>query len=357
MADGRRHWLWEMWQRLMLAGTGGLGLLIVFGVAACAPVTEEPEQEAEVVVDLETALSEYGVIMLHGDDEGVERGTGFADQEGFVRFYSPSHEGLWEFELQDSEEAVVSDVKVVISMDEGGASYLITDPTGEMAPMAFSSAIPTSHEELEVDAIDLIQQGGDLYAFDDSGADPFFTIVGLASSLKIRGFMQKMATVAALGVLRGWVDETCVYFAPLYDDVCDVVADVVASAGSIGIGGLKLTITQSLDWRSALAKASWTKIWNELLKDTCSEYIGAAAVSWIVPSPESTVQTRYREAAYKYQYLLHKIGDEPPEDVADYKGELGDIGKAMTHISKMARDHYYDLPQHEIRRLSGQEHL
>ena len=113
------------------------------------------------------------------------------------------------------------------------------------------------------------------------------------------------------------VEETCLFFAPLHDDVCSVVGKVVEISASVGIGGLKLAITEALDWKEALVKAGFAAAWDELISLTCGDNIGGAIVSWIVPSTEeSSVQNRYREVAYRYNYLLKKIDEAPPEEIA-----------------------------------------
>lgn len=289
------------------------------------------------------------VIELTEDADGAERGTGVTGDDGVVRFYSARHDALFQLAMADADDAALAGVEVSMEAREDGATYWAEDPSGAYAPMLFSSEIPTElGQELSVSGKELFEQGGDVFEFDEGDGDPFQNLIlGFTVSLNIRAVMFGLGEAAALMALKKLVEETCLFFAPLHDDVCGVVATVVDVAANAAVAGVKLVVKKGLTWTAGLAQATWSQIWSELRDKGC-EAGAKALVTWLVPAPdgEKTVQTRYRQVAYKYRYALKKLDETPPADGADLaaaKDDLALAGQAVTLVAGKVRDHYYEV--------------
>lgn len=289
------------------------------------------------------------IIELTLDDDGAERGSGMTGADGMVRFYSAEHDALFELGMADADESMLDGIEIHVEVRDDGATYWAEDPSGRYMPMLFGSEIPTALDQaLTVDGKALFEQGDDVFEFDPEQGDPYANlIVGFSVSISIRGVMWGMGEAAALLVLKKLVEDTCLFFAPLHDDVCGVVATVVEFAGTAGVAGVKLVLKKGLSWGAAAAQATWSEAWSELRSRAC-EAGSKAMVTWFVPAPEGekAVQQRYRQAAYKYRYALKKLDETPPEQPAARAAAIADLelaGQALAMVAGKVRDHYYEI--------------
>jgi hypothetical protein len=290
------------------------------------------------------------VIELTLDADGAERGSGATGPDGVVRFYSHRHDALFSIALGNDDDDALAGIVVHMQATEEGASYYADDPAGDYMPLLFQSGIPTElDQELTVSGEEIFLEGGDIFEF-EPGDDPFTSrlLVGFTVSLSVRGVMMAVGKAAALMVFKKLVQETCLFFAPLHDDVCKVVANVVDFGRGVVVKGIKLVARKGYSWIGGLATATLQEAWSELRSKAC-EAGGKFLITWIVPpedEQEKPVQLRYREVAYKYRYLLDKLDNDPPDDPtarAALVTELGAAGKALTGVAGKVRDHYFEL--------------
>lgn len=289
------------------------------------------------VIDLETYLRENDIARMELREDGREVGIGVTDEHGVVRFYSETHEGVFDINLEDIEETPGEGLEVMVVVGSDSAAYLVHDNEERFEPMLFTSGIPETDAELTVDGMDLLapEEGFPEYIPEENPFESKLTIMGLQFTMTIQGILASMLTGAVVAAFSRLVNETCRFFAPLHEEVCELLGVVAEVVGGIATGGVQLTgVTAWALGRSVLGPAINTYVCDPL---------GKVMVGYVRGPRDTSMRDRYRGVAYKYNYLLHLMETSPPADAGALRAELEGLGVELLTTGRIVRNSYFEL--------------
>ncbi|MCC7538798.1 MAG: hypothetical protein IT379_21410 [Deltaproteobacteria bacterium] len=304
----------------------------------------------EEVIPLEDFLRDNHVVTLEAHPDGGEIGRGTSDAAGVVHFYSPEHEGLFSFDLNDADLAgPVAGVDVMVSTAGGSAAFVVVDPRGTFAPMMFASAIPEGDATLEVDTLDLLTEG-DVVEFDPARGDPFmpFTILGVSFSMSISGVLRGIGIGIAAELFGQLVNRTCSFFAPVHMEMCEFAGGIASSLAAGFLGAIRLGPIAS--W--GLGRELATEVLEGLVGTAC-EKTADALIGYNENPNDTGPRNRYREVAYKYNYLLYRSIAEPPADASGLQASLRSAAPRLSTLGRTVRDRYFELYNRESSEWGG----
>lgn len=322
-----------------------IGFSIVMGIA-CGDSDEGPPPAEDAAVDtnapdagdanprdvdvpdVEDEVRDYiienNVAILEMRD-GVEYGATASADDGFARFYSPERNALVEFEMDTEEEGVVAGMNVILALsDSGEAVYSAIDPSGEYEPTLHSVMVPeTGEHEMTVNNGDSeVRNQLELDYDPETAENPFEDaaeksdeiggssqplLVGLAVSFVIRSIVISIVVGTVASIFRNLVEGACNIAAPLYAERC-VMIGKIAEFGIKLVAGLRIGGINS-----------WGSFGMFVLDEALGncEDIGAAliGVNTTVTPLDRTPDREllYRQAAQKWNYLLHAMETDPQE--------------------------------------------
>jgi hypothetical protein len=297
---------------------------------------------------LDDFLKENGILKLEGDGTGIERGVGTSDASGKIAFYSPAKNGIVQFQLGAPKAPALAGLTVHVSASAESATYYVDDPSGKYAPLLFSRAFPEGDTSEVIDAAGIFEEGG-VYEFDDKAPSPFpmraFTLGEINFTQAFQAAMQETAIQMALFVFKTIVTSTCTFFAPLHQDVCDKVGDYIGWAASVYRTGVKVVVDpKGFNIGDLLLKIGVDVALPEVLNKLVCEPIGKQIfVAYRHPNAEAPADAAFRKAAFKLNYMLHKVGSTPPANKDAVLEELGRVGAALSGIGGLVRSNYLQV--------------
>ena len=296
--------------------------------------------------DLESYLRENSIEVMEHMPDGTERGHAITGAEGYARFFSEDHAGVFALDLAAADlEMPIAGLEVTVSVADENAVYLVVDPNGVYAPLFFSTPIPESGEhEIEIDGYELATYG-EVLDFDPSAGNPWettFSFAGISVSMGIRGLLIGLALGAVGELLNTIVSETCKFFAPVHAEICDL-AGAITGAAVGALGGYYVAGTSGLGSLAGLAGG----VASELV---CMP-LGAGLVSVTYQRDPTTTgpRDRYRQLAYDYNYLLHRLETEPLADGGNAAAFdlLEREGAAIAALGNTVRASYFEIANPE----------
>jgi hypothetical protein len=296
---------------------------------------------------LDEYLTQNGILKLADDGTGVERGKGTSSAEGVIAFYSPAKNGVIRFSLGAMDVPAIAGLEVHVSAGADAATYYIVDPAGMYAPLLFSAPYPQGDVTQTVDAAKIFEEGG-LYEFDDKAPSPFplqtFSVGELNFTMNMQTLMQGIASQVALLALKTVVSSTCSFFAPLHKDLCDKIGTYVGYAVSAYQIAVKVTLESGFQVLEIAKKVTVDVAVPELLDAYVCKPIGQKIfVTYFHPGAAAPVEADFRAAAFKLNYMLHKLDTDPPANKAVVMEELGRTAAVLSNIGALVRSNYLQI--------------
>lgn len=321
------------------------------------PVTPAPNVDANVPgvdagapIPLEDFLRDNHVVTLEAHPDGGEIGRGTSNAEGVVHFYSPQRSGVFSFDLDDADLAgPVANMLVMASTSGDSAAFVLIDPNGVFAPMMFATSIPEGDTRLEVDSLDVLTEG-DIPEFDPARGNPFmpFSILGVSFSMSIQGVLRGIGIGIVAELFGQLVNRTCSFFAPVHMEMCEFAGGIAGSLAAGFLGAIRLGPIAT--W--GLGRELATEVLEGLVGSAC-EATADALIGYNTNPNDTGPRNRYREVAYKYNYLLYRSFAEPPADAAALQSSLRRAGPRLSTLGRSVRDRYFELYNRESSEWGG----
>lgn len=325
----------------MLVGCGGGGGLT-------PPDAGPTSRDGDVVLPdgrvvppgLDDYLAENGIARMERMADGTERGFAITGADGRARFFSERHEAVFALDLVDEADAAMAGLEVTVTAtDTGSVLYLAHDPSGTHMPLFFAgSVLASGQHELSVDGAALLTDGVPVLDFDPSAGNPFtpiFTFVGISVSISIRGILVGIGTGIAIDLLKDAITNTCRFFAPVHVELCNLIAQVAGYAAE-ALGGIY--------FKGATAFGALVDVVEGEVRDLVCEAVGGALVTYVEHPEDTMLRERYRELAYRYNYLLYRLENEPPAGMpADTWDRMADAGGSLASIAPVVRNAYFEI--------------
>ena len=319
-----------------MAGQGGEGAQGAGGGGTTGGVGGAPPD------NLDEILSQNNIVKMVEVD-GIEFAETTADADGNVKFYSPNTNSVLANNAKDTLGAALPGTKIQAWSDGDVVTFHVVDPTGDIAPMLYSTDVPepgANTVELTVDGEQLYYNGEDPTDISPLDADPYaFTIAGLQVSISIQSVAQSMLWTAAMSVLGHVVKGTCGFFNPLHQAECASLAKWVTKLAGFARPSFITKFLAAPVWETISVVGN--EIATPLSNWICADVIGARLVGYLDPTDESAEaqarEVEVRKRIYEINYLVKKLEDAPPPNLSAVEARLDNsLGLAMS-LRQLAR--------------------
>lgn len=286
---------------------------------------------------LDEFLAENRIVPMELGPDGIERGTLVTPADGVARFFSRRHGAVLAFEVEGDDGAPLSGVEVVAEATEARFAYLLHDPSGATLPVFFSTDLPAPGEHRHVvDSADLLLRDAPVHDFDPAAGNPFreaFSFVGILSSTLFQTILRSVVAGVAIELLRRAVLTTCRTISPVHVELCDRIAAVVDGIAS-AVAGFRVF--------GATAFGALATFVGEALAPECAA-VGASLAGYVRDPTDQTNRRSYGAIAHRYNYLLHRlVNDPPPGGAGPWLDTVVREGAELAQVGRVVRDAYFE---------------
>ncbi len=297
-------------------------------------------EDGEAPVDLDGYLEAQNIEKLAPDEGGGELAQAPSDDEGRVRFYSPTHEAMWDLTLVDEAGAALAGKDVMVGVGQTGVTLFITDPSGEHAPLLVTTEMPVEDGSYEISAADA--SAGAQFVPEVAEDNPFTDgsfLLELNVSTAIRFTLANMKAFAIGAVIKSVVQGTCNFFAPLEKRSCSIAGDIAGLMAGWVKPGMTFLTAEGFGGLAGLVTKVAADVGAHVLNEMFCKPAGVAFMKlWL--DDEASVILQLRQAISQYNWLLNKIDDDPPDDVDELQGQLAQVGNLITNMTQELRPFY-----------------